>query len=98
MRFATQQQFLIDLGQGFHISSQVFRMLCQELQSLFAVEAELSVATIRDRWLVTRKHAIPLLEYCDRAAITVRHDTLRTAGRELAKYCTEERTTKYAAE
>ncbi len=98
MRFATQQQLLVDLGNGFHISTQVFRLLCQELQSLFSDEAELSVAVIRDRWLVTRKHAIPLLEYCDRAAITVRRDTLRTAGPELAKYCIEERTVKHAAE
>lgn len=98
MRFATQQQLLIDLGNGFHISMQMFRLLCQELQSLFEADAELSVAAIRDRWLVTRKHAIPLLEYCDRAAITVRHDTLRTAGPELAKYCNVERTAKHAAE
>lgn len=84
MRFATQQGTFVDLEHGFFISRQVFGRLCQELQSLFTKDEELSVATIRDQWQVTRKHAIPLLEYCDREKFTIRHENLRVAGPALS--------------
>lgn len=87
-RFATQQRILVDLGQGFHIATPVFQTLCNELNSLFALSPEQSVAAIRDCWQLTRKHAIPLLEYCDRQRITVRRDMLRTAGPEMEKHST----------
>ncbi|MEZ6134686.1 MAG: selenocysteine-specific translation elongation factor [Pirellulaceae bacterium] len=86
MRFATQQKTFINLGKGFHISTQVFAELCRELQGQFTTETELSVAAIRDRWRVTRKHAIPLLEYCDQEAITVRRGIMRVAGPRLAEF------------
>jgi selenocysteine-specific elongation factor len=87
VRFATQQKILTDLGKGFLISTKVLDELMQELCSLFEVEPQLSVAAIRDRWQVTRKHAIPLLEYCDRQAITVRRGDVRVAGRKLPSSC-----------
>jgi selenocysteine-specific elongation factor len=90
IRFATQQRSLVDLGQGFYISTQVFQTLCRELKALFEIAPEQPVAAIRDQWQVTRKHAIPLLEYCDRQGITIRRDILRSAGRELDKHCSEE--------
>ena len=68
VRFATQQQIVIDLGNGFFIAHDTFRELCGELRELFARSPEQSVANIRDHWQITRKHAIPLLEYCDRIA------------------------------
>ena len=82
-RFAVQQGMLIDLGKGFLIASSVYRTMIGELAAIMAVEPEVSVSTIRDHWQITRKHAIPLLEYCDREQITIRTGDFRTAGRKL---------------
>ncbi len=81
IRFATQQRILIDLGHGFFISQQSFNVLCSELRELFIESPERSVAEIRDHWGITRKHAIPLLEFCDKSAITVRNGDARIQGR-----------------
>ena len=85
-RFAVQTGVLLDLGSGLLLSSQVFRGLCRELQELFDVNSELTVADIRDRWQVTRKHAIPFLEYCDQNNVTARQDNNRLAGSRLPLY------------
>ncbi len=87
LRFAVQQGILIDLGHGLHISSQIFGMLCRELSVLFQVEKHLTVGSIRDAWQVTRKHAIPLLEFCDSELITVRSEDNRCAGPRLGMVC-----------
>lgn len=84
IRFATQQRILIDLGHGFFISQQSFAGLCAELQELFSESPERSVAEIRDHWGITRKHAIPLLEFCDKSGITVRNGDVRMQGREMS--------------
>lgn len=83
VRFAAQQRLLVDLGNGFLISSDMFRQLCSELRELFDQQPEQSVAEIRDRWQVTRKHAIPYLEYCDKMGVTTRRDNARMAGPKL---------------
>ena len=81
IRFATQQRILIDLGRGFFISQQSFAVLCTELRELFTESPELSVAEIRDHWGITRKHAIPLLEFCDKSEITLRNGDARIQGK-----------------
>lgn len=85
-RFAVQTGLLLDTGHDLLIEAVVFHEMCGELQSLFAATPELSVADIRDRWQVTRKHAIPFLEYCDRNDVTVRVENLRTAGPRLPEF------------
>ena len=89
VRFATQQRILIDVGGGFLISSETFTELCCELASLFDEQPERSVAEIRDRWQVTRKHAIPFLEYCDQVGATTRQGNARVAGPNLEKLLSE---------
>lgn len=84
LRHATQQRVVIDLGQGFYISNAVFETLCEELAKRYGTQPELSVAEIRDTWQITRKHAIPLLEYCDKQQITNRRQDARVAGPQLA--------------
>jgi hypothetical protein len=46
----------------------------------------LTVAAIRDGLSITSKHAVPLLEYCDRAALTIRRQDVRVAGPELKRF------------
>jgi selenocysteine-specific elongation factor len=88
-RFAVQTGILLDTGNGLLISNQVFRELCDELNDLFATNSELPVADIRDRWQVTRKHAIPFLEYCDKMNVTRRKDNVRIAGSALGQFVSE---------
>ena len=84
-RFAVQTGMLLDLGNDFLFSSLIFRELCGELQELFEAGPR-SVSEIRDQWEITRKHAIPLLEYCDQAGITSRNENVRSAGPNLRQY------------
>ncbi len=90
IRFATQQRVLIDLGNGFFIATDTFRDLCRELGELFDSAPEQSVASIRDHWQMTRKHAIPLLEYCDHTGVTVRSGDARVAGATLNEMLSEQ--------
>jgi selenocysteine-specific elongation factor len=83
IRFAAQQRVLIDLGGGFFIARAALEELCRELAVLFQSGPQQPVATIRDHWQMTRKHAIPILEYCDRSGLTMREGDLRSAGPEL---------------
>ncbi len=83
VRHAVEQGLLIDLKQGFFIGQAVFRQLCRELHQRYQEQSELTVAEIRDLWGVTRKHAIPLLEYCDRTGITRRQGDARVPGERL---------------
>lgn len=85
-RFGVQTGMLLDLGSGLLLAASVFKELCGELTELFAASPELAVADIRDRWQVTRKHAIPFLEYCDQNEVTLRSDNVRKAGPSLAAY------------
>lgn len=84
-RFAVQTGMLLDLGNDFLFSSLIFRDLCRELNVLFEAGPR-SVAEIRDQWEITRKHAIPLLEYCDNEQVTLRDENLRSAGPSLQQY------------
>ncbi|MEC8557251.1 MAG: selenocysteine-specific translation elongation factor [Planctomycetota bacterium] len=89
-RHATQQRVLHDLGQGFYIAGNVFREMCHQLAEMFESQPELTVPAVKDAWGVTRKHVIPLLEYCDREQITVRNQDGRVAGNRLAEYAGKE--------
>ncbi len=83
LRFATQQGFLTDLGNGFLVSTEVFQTFREELKAMFAEQSELSASEIKDQWQITRKHAIPLLEHCDKMKLTTRNGNQRSAGPEL---------------
>ncbi len=88
-RFAVQTGMLLDTGNGLLISNQVFRELCDDLNDMFATKSELAVADIRDRWQVTRKHAIPFLEFCDKVNVTSRKENVRIAGSALGQFVSE---------
>ena len=85
LRFATQQRSLTDLGGGFYISTAIFEQLCSELSELFEQKPTLSASEVKERWQVTRKHAIPLLEHCDKMGITVRDGNVRSIGPKLSE-------------
>lgn len=90
LRFATQQGILTEIAKGLLISTETFLQLCRELRDLFDDDSEPSVAAIRDRWQVTRKHTIPFLEYCDKVGATRRAGDVRVAGPRLNDLVGEE--------
>jgi selenocysteine-specific elongation factor len=83
VRIATQHQTLIDIGGGFLLSRAVFVDIVRELRSLYDMHPAATVAQIRDHLGITRKHAIPLLEYCDQIGVTQRTGDERAAGVEI---------------
>ena len=80
VKLAVVQGLLVNLGSGWFLSTPVLDELCNELQQLFSSQAELTVAEIRDHWGLTRKHAVPFLEYFDKSGFTSRSGNARTAG------------------
>jgi len=54
------------------------------LQEMFTTRSEITVGDLKDALGLTRKHAIPLLEYLDSTGVTVRRGNARTAGPGLA--------------
>lgn len=85
-RHATQQRLLIDLKQGLYIATFTFQRMLTDLAERFEQQPTLSVPEIKDIWGVTRKHVIPLLEYCDQQQITIRKGDERVAGKDLLEF------------
>lgn len=86
LRFATQQRILLEIADGLYLSTDVWNRMLRQLSEQLASVPELAVAEIRDTWNVTRKYAIPMLEYCDRNGYTIRRGDVRAAGPALAEF------------
>ena len=88
--FADAFQFLRDEGaivriaDDAHVDTLALRACVEEIKSWFDTNAELSVGNFKDLFGVTRKHAIPLLEYMDQARLTTRSGNARVRGPRLA--------------
>jgi selenocysteine-specific elongation factor len=69
----------VDLGAGW-MHREAFAQSVDVTRSLFARQPSISVADFKDALGVSRKHAIPLLEYFDGRRVTVRRGDLRMPG------------------
>jgi selenocysteine-specific elongation factor len=74
---------LVELAEGWMHREAMERSLAA-LGALFASRGEVAVGDLKDALGITRKHAIPLLEYFDSHGITVRRGNARVAGPGLA--------------
>jgi selenocysteine-specific elongation factor len=74
---------VVEVGDGL-IHPGALEVCIARLNSWFSTRAELSVGDLKDALGITRKHAIPLLEYFDRSGYTVRRGNARLAGAALA--------------
>jgi selenocysteine-specific elongation factor len=87
-RFADAVQVLldrgdaVDLGDGL-IDPDALGRCERAIAELLARQEELSVGDLKEALGITRKHAIPLLEYLDGREITARRGNVRVAGRRL---------------
>lgn len=71
---------LVEIGQGFYYTPEMLNLLWKKLTDKFATHSAITVAEIRDEWKLTRKHAIPLLEYFDDLGLTIRKQGVREKG------------------
>lgn len=82
-RHAAHQGILIEFAKDQFIGSEVLEQLKSEVVAAFEEKAELSASEIKEHWGLSRKYAIPLLEYFDDHQFTMRQGDLRQAGKEL---------------
>ncbi len=90
LRYATQQRTLVEVAKGLFFDRKVVQQLITELASFLEKSGEARATEIKEMWSITRKHAIPLLEYFDAQAITVRQTDTRQAGPRMQKGCDNE--------
>lgn len=83
LKLAVSGGMLVNLGGGWFLTGDVLELLKQELRELLSEQPELTVAAIRDHWGLTRKHAVPFLEYFDKSELTKRSGDVRVAGAKL---------------
>ncbi len=80
-----QEQALIKLPQDILLPPQILQRLRNDLNSLLLRKSEITVADIKDKWGISRKHAIPLLEYFDSIGVTERREDFRVKGAKFDK-------------
>ncbi len=74
---------IVKLGQERFVSVTVMEGLLKRLESMFAEGRSISIGDFKAAFGLSRKHAVPLLEYLDNEGITVRKGDLRIAGPRL---------------
>ncbi len=74
---------VVELADGW-LHRDALERTISKLQMVFASRPEVGVGDLKDALGITRKHAIPLLEYLDAVGCTVRKGNARIAGPGLA--------------
>jgi len=72
----------IEVGDGL-IHPEAVQHCIATLVKWFDTHTELAVGDIKDTLEITRKHAIPILEYCDHRGFTMRRGNIRVPGAAL---------------
>jgi selenocysteine-specific elongation factor len=73
----------VRVSQDFVYTAKQWRAIEAALSRHFSTRPALRVADLKDLLGVSRKHAIPLLEYCDRQGLTLRAGDERKRGPRL---------------
>ncbi len=82
-RYLREANRAVEVGDGLMHVTAMSRCL-DAVRALFATRPEITVGDIRDALGVSRKHAVPLLEYLDARRVTVRRGDMRIPGSGLA--------------
>ena len=72
LRVLERAQSVVRVGLDLYYLPDTLERLKHVVREEFSGRAEITPAAFRDRLAITRKHAIPLLEYLDREGVTVR--------------------------
>jgi selenocysteine-specific elongation factor len=73
----------VRVSQDFVFTAKQWQAIVAALKKHFASEAALKIGDLKNLLGISRKHAIPLLEYTDRQGITVRAGDVRNKGSRL---------------
>jgi len=71
---------IVQIGNDLWMHHNYYKILKKDLKIFFIKNKELSVPMFKEIFSVTRKNAIPLLEYCDKIKFTERIDNYRLEG------------------
>lgn len=74
---------VVSISPDLVVSAGVLPILREGLRQKLSQQREVTVAEVRDLWQVTRKHALPYLQYFDEQQDTQRSGTVRVAGPSL---------------
>ena len=74
---------LARLSPEFAVDRVVLEDLRMSLADYLQTHPSFTISEIREHWGITRKHAVPIIEYFDQQQITVRNGDARTAGLRL---------------
>lgn len=74
---------VVELENGLWMHSRNMTKLRDKMRVFFQQKKELNVADFKDMSGLTRKHAIPVLEYCDKQGWTERNENVRLKGENL---------------
>ena len=73
------------IGDDWYIHRSTLDVVAAKMNEWFSTHETLSVPEFKDLFDVTRKHAIPLLEYLDEKKCTIRRDNVRMPGPSLGR-------------
>ncbi|MFL3007217.1 MAG: selenocysteine-specific translation elongation factor [Candidatus Neomarinimicrobiota bacterium] len=83
MRFLKSKNKITDLGNNFFIHHDCLIVLLNYLKKYFTNSVELSIGDFKKISGLTRKTAIPLLEFLDKKKYTIRKKNVRIIGQNL---------------
>ena len=83
MRFLKSKNKITDLGNNFFIHHDCLIVLLNYLKKYFTNSVELSIGDFKKISGLTRKTAIPLLEFLDKKKYTIREKNVRIIGQKL---------------
>jgi selenocysteine-specific elongation factor len=77
MMFLEEEGLMVKIAEGMYLTPNALNAARERLYLYFLEHSELSLGAARDLWGTSRKIALPLLEYFDRARITRRKGDVR---------------------
>jgi selenocysteine-specific elongation factor len=84
VQVAVDEGRLVRLSPDLAIASEALESLRQDLAGYFRLHPAVKIGEVRERWGMTRKHAVPIFEFFDRQQVTARSGDLHTAGPRIA--------------
>ncbi len=80
IRFLSDKETILNVGDEFWISRFNFDKIVNKLEKFFKTKKELSIVDFKLLTNLSRKTAIPLLEFLDKKQITIRYKNIRIKG------------------
>lgn len=83
LQLAVDEGRLVRISATLFVTQQALSTLVRQLQEFFQKQTTGTAAEFRNLWGITRKHAIPYLEYFDEIGVTERQKECRVPGPRL---------------